>query len=75
MEKESGVDSQYALLVAFQTMKERCQHLQARLSLVEEENSQLRQQSKKNNSTGLTKIIKDDQHNIMHQVEFLLFKF
>lgn len=34
--------SNYALQVALQTMKERCQQLQARLSLVEEENLQLK---------------------------------
>ncbi len=34
--------SNYALQVALQTMKERCQQLQARLSAVEEENYQLR---------------------------------
>lgn len=34
--------SNYALQVALQTMKERCQQLQARLSVVEEENLQLK---------------------------------
>ena len=37
-----NLDSQYALQIAFQTMKERCQNLQARLAAVEEENIRLR---------------------------------
>lgn len=41
------VGSRYALEVAFQTMKERCQRLQQRLAKVEEENSKLRVQKRK----------------------------
>lgn len=52
--------SNYALQVALQTMKERCQQLQARLSVVEEENLQLkiekqryiRQENKINTNLG-----------------------
>lgn len=74
MERETAIESQYALLVAFQTMKERCQKLQARLTFIEEENSQLRQQSKNNNSMGLTKLIKDNENNVSRQVKnFSLF--
>lgn len=40
--QEENLHSQFALQVAFQTMKERCQHLQARLVSVEEENIRLR---------------------------------
>lgn len=41
------VGSRYALEVAFQTMKERCQRLQQRLAKVEDENSNLRLQKRK----------------------------
>lgn len=41
------VGSRYALEVAFQTMKERCQRLQQRLSKVEDENMKLRLQKRK----------------------------
>ena len=44
MEEEYIPESKYALQIAFQTMKERCQHLQSRLLTVEEENTALRQQ-------------------------------
>lgn len=40
------VGSRYALEVAFQTMKERCQRLQQRLAKVEDENSKLRLQKR-----------------------------
>lgn len=39
---DESLNQQYALQVAVQTMKERCLQLQQRLSLVEEENTQLR---------------------------------
>ncbi|XP_034247474.1 protein spindle-F [Thrips palmi] len=41
------IGSRYALEVAFQTMKERCQRLQQRLAKVEDENSKLRLQRRK----------------------------
>lgn len=47
---EEAVASQYALHVALQTMKERCQHLQQRLSSVEQENLRLRIENRKRKS-------------------------
>lgn len=41
------IGSRYALEVAFQTMKERCQRLQQRLAKLEDENSVLRLQRRK----------------------------
>ena len=48
--EDDNLESQYALRVAFQTMKERCQHLQARLAAVEEENVCLRLECGKDGS-------------------------
>ncbi|EZA48061.1 hypothetical protein DMN91_005961 [Ooceraea biroi] len=48
---ESIFGSYYALLVAFKTMKERCQQLQARLAAVEEENLCLRLECGRDAST------------------------
>ncbi|GJQ72747.1 spn-F [Trypoxylus dichotomus] len=50
MEENAG--SRYALHVALQTLKERCQNLQQRLSLLEEENIALRVQCSKNDSNN-----------------------
>jgi hypothetical protein len=47
---EEAVGSHYALQVALQTMKERCQHLQQRLGAVEEENLNLRIEYRKRRS-------------------------
>lgn len=50
--EDDNLESQYALRVAFQTMKERCQHLQARLAAVEEENVRLRLECGKDGSAS-----------------------
>jgi regulator of replication initiation timing len=50
---EEAVGSHYALQVALQTMKERCQHLQQRLVAVEEENLNLRIECKKQKSDAV----------------------
>ncbi|XP_014467665.1 PREDICTED: uncharacterized protein LOC106740796 [Dinoponera quadriceps] len=47
--------SYYALLVAFKTMKERCQQLQTRLTMVEEENVCLRLKCGRDASTDVTR--------------------
>ena len=67
MEEVDNIESQYALQVAFQTMKERCQKLQARLASVEEENACLRQQYEKNNSMSLIKLSGDENNIIQSQ--------
>lgn len=50
-------ESNYALVAAFKTMKERCQQLQTRLAVVEEENKCLRLEC--NKSVVMT-VVKDD---------------
>ena len=47
---EEAVGSHFALQVALQTMKERCQHLQQRLTAVEEENLRLRIENRRRRS-------------------------
>ncbi|XP_015588461.1 protein spindle-F [Cephus cinctus] len=63
MDSSSGTDplmdqtseSEYALQLAFQTMKERCQQLQNRLAVVEEENLCLRLECGKDTSTAVVR--------------------
>ncbi|XP_017796291.1 PREDICTED: uncharacterized protein LOC108577625 [Habropoda laboriosa] len=60
MEQSENLDNDkfsnyYALLVAFKTMNERCQQLEARLSTVEEENMCLRLEVGKYESAAITK--------------------
>lgn len=50
-----------ALLVAFKTMKERCQQLQTRLAVVEEENMCLRLECGRDMSTAVVKVDKNDR--------------
>lgn len=50
-----------ALLVAFKTMKERCQQLQTRLAVVEEENMCLRLECGRDLSTAVVKVDKSDR--------------
>ncbi|XP_071562158.1 protein spindle-F isoform X2 [Temnothorax nylanderi] len=50
-----------ALLVAFKTMKERCQQLQTRLAVVEEENVCLRLECGRDMSTAIVKVDKSDR--------------
>ncbi|XP_011505545.1 PREDICTED: uncharacterized protein LOC105368263 [Ceratosolen solmsi marchali] len=69
MEQKNNIESQCALQLAFQTMKERCQQLQARLSIVEEENIYLHQHYKKNNSMTILRVNGEDQHIIQNQQE------
>lgn len=51
--------SYYALLVAFTTMKERCQQLQTRLAAVEEENVCLRLECGRDTSTAVVRVADD----------------
>lgn len=67
MESEDTAASQYALQVAFQTMKERCQQLQARLSAVEEENTSLRLYYEKNNSVDPVKMNDISENNLIQR--------
>ncbi|KYN17629.1 PREDICTED: protein spindle-F [Trachymyrmex cornetzi] len=50
-----------ALLVAFKTMKERCQQLQTRLATVEEENMCLRLECGRDMTTAVVKVDKSDK--------------
>lgn len=50
-----------ALLVAFKTMKERCQQLQTRLATVEEENMCLRLECGRDMTTAIVKVDKNDR--------------
>ena len=45
-------ETNYALKIAFQTMKERCQQLQNRLTFVEKENVALRLECNKNSASS-----------------------
>ncbi|EFN76573.1 hypothetical protein EAI_03047 [Harpegnathos saltator] len=54
-ENSGSFRSYYALLVAFKTMKERCQQLQTRLAAVEEENVCLRLECGRDTSTAVVK--------------------
>lgn len=68
MESRDKSESLYALQVAFQTMKERCQQLQARLTTVEEENMHLRLQNGKNNATNAPiKISRVDENSLVQE--------
>ncbi|KAG7190892.1 hypothetical protein KM043_006953 [Ampulex compressa] len=53
--EDDNFGSYYALMVAFKTMKERCQQLQTRLAVVEEENVCLRVECGKDASTAMVK--------------------
>lgn len=57
-----------ALQIAFQTMKERCQQLQSRLSIVEKENEFLRRQNIKKDSIDEVKkfdqTVREDSNTI-----------
>ncbi|KAI4493833.1 hypothetical protein M0804_002009 [Polistes exclamans] len=55
------VESYHALLIAFKTMKERCQQLQTRLAVVEEENLCLRLECGKDMSTAIIKVNGNDK--------------
>lgn len=59
------LESQHALLIAYQTMKERCQQLQARLAKVEDENTCLRQQYEKHDSMAIMKTYGADENNVV----------
>lgn len=48
---DGAVGAQYALQVAFQTLKERCQQFQQRIALLEEENLSLRTRQSKDDSS------------------------
>ncbi|XP_043482091.1 protein spindle-F [Leptopilina heterotoma] len=62
--QEENLHSQFALQVAFQTMKERCQHFQARLAAVEEENIRLRLECGKEVAAIAEKSRKDTKDEI-----------
>lgn len=59
-ENPGSCSSYYALLVAFKTMKERCQQLQTRLAAVEQENVCLRLECGRDMSTA---VVKADDNN------------
>ncbi|XP_008210214.1 protein spindle-F isoform X3 [Nasonia vitripennis] len=65
MGSEDTTASEYALQVAFQTMKERCQLLQARLVIVEEENISLRLKYENNQSVDPVKINGINENSII----------
>lgn len=75
--QEENLHSQFALQVAFQTMKERCQHFQARLAAVEEENIRLRLECGKEVAAIAEKSRKDtkDEISILKVSYFHLFSF
>lgn len=56
---EEAVGSHFALQVALQTMKERCQHLQQRLTAVEEENLRLRIENTRRRSDSAGTVVAD----------------
>lgn len=56
---EEAVGSHFALQVALQTMKERCQHLQQRLAAVEEENVRLRIENRRRKSDSACTVAAD----------------
>lgn len=60
---EEAVGSHYALQVALQTMKERCQHLQERLTAVEAENLRLRIENRRRKSDSACTITADALEN------------
>jgi len=66
---ENIFGSYYALLVAFKTMKERCQQLQTRLAAVEEENMCLRLECGRDASTAIVKIDGNDDRSALHTLQ------
>ncbi|KAH0952496.1 hypothetical protein HN011_001015 [Eciton burchellii] len=66
---ENIFGSYYALLVAFKTMKERCQQLQTRLAAVEEENICLRLECGRDASTAIVKIDGNDDRSALHTLQ------
>lgn len=60
---EEAVGSHFALQVALQTMKERCQHLQQRLTAVEEENLKLRIENRRRRSDSAGTVVADTSTN------------
>lgn len=62
--------SNYALQVALQTMKERCQQLQSRLSMVEDENLQLKidKQRHTRQENKMNRISLDDVDKLQEQI-------
>ncbi|KAJ8683237.1 hypothetical protein QAD02_019029 [Eretmocerus hayati] len=67
MEKNQ-LETQQALEAAFQTMKERCQQLEAKLITVEEENISLQRQQEKNDLIPMIKLNETDK-NILNLQE------
>lgn len=66
-QSDNNKESHQALQVAFQTMKERCHQLQARLLAVEEENISLRLKCDQNESQGLLDI--DEDSGFVHNLQ------
>lgn len=58
-----------ALLVAFKTMKERCQQLQARLITVEEENTCLRLECDKDMPTAIVRVKDNDEKTLVQALQ------
>ena len=61
--------SYYALLVAFKTMNERCQQLETRLAIVEEENMCLRLECGKDESAAITKTADNSEKTIVQTLK------
>jgi regulator of replication initiation timing len=72
---EEAVGSHYALQVALQTMKERCQHLQQRLGVVEEENLSLRIENRKRRPDSVCTMradeLKNEPGDLEHKIDRL----
>ncbi|XP_029156873.1 protein spindle-F isoform X1 [Nylanderia fulva] len=65
-------ESYYALLVAFETMKERCQRLQTRLVAAEKENMRLKLECSRNSSTAVVKANNSsDESTLQEKIEEL----
>ncbi|CAK9824234.1 Protein spindle-F [Anthophora retusa] len=74
MEQSENLDNDkfnnyYALLVAFKTMNERCQQLEARLATVEEENMCLRLEVGKYESAAITKSTDTNEKTIVQTLK------
>ncbi|CAK9808582.1 Protein spindle-F [Anthophora quadrimaculata] len=74
MEQSENLDNDkfnnyYALLVAFKTMNERCQQLEARLATVEEENMCLRLEVGKYESAAITKSTDSNEKTIVQTLK------
>lgn len=60
-------ESYYALFVAFETMKERCQRLQTRLAAVEKENMRFRLECGRDTSTAIVKADNSSEESTLQE--------